>query len=184
MGRALGLERWGEARFHFEGAASAAPDESWAAWARRGAAAAAVRGGEWTRTAASLEACGDAEGARLVEARAAAGRKRPWLGGMLGLVPGLGYAYSGEWANALRSLLLNGLFGWAMAETAADDEWALFGVCAFFELTWYSGSVYGGIDAAHRWNARRDEETARALRQGMEGLSPAMARLPLLDLHF
>ena len=35
--------------------------------------------------------------------------KKPWLGGVLGLVPGLGYVYSGEYANAARSLILNGL---------------------------------------------------------------------------
>ena len=100
------------------------------------------------------------------------------------MVPGMGYAYSGEWANALRSLLLNGLFAWAMAETAEDDEWALFGVCTFFEITWYSGSIYGGIDAAHRWNERRGAETERVLREAAGRPEPVMGMLPVLRVEF
>ena len=72
------------------------------------------------------------------------------FGGVLGLVPGLGYAYSGEYANAVRSLILNSLFIWGMVETADDDQWGLFALVTFGEFTWYSGSIYGGIDAAHR----------------------------------
>ena len=94
-----------------------------------------------------------------------AGRdKSPRLGGLLGIVPGLGYAYSGEYGNALRSLLLNGLFGWAMFATAEDDQWALFAVATFFELTWYTGSIYGGIDAAHRHNRERLDSAVREIR--------------------
>lgn len=90
--------------------------------------------------------------------------RSPTVGGLLGLVPGLGYAYSGEWGNAVRSLVLNGLFGWAVYQTAADEEWGLFAVATFFELTWYSGSVYGGIDAAYRYNRDRRLDAAAEIR--------------------
>lgn len=81
--------------------------------------------------------------------------KNPKLGGLLGLIPGLGYAYSGEYANGLRCLILNSLFIYGMANTAEKDQWGAFSVITFFELTWYSGSIYGGIDAAHRHNRDR-----------------------------
>ena len=100
----------------------------------------------------------------------------------LGLVPGLGYAYSGEWGNMVRSMVLNGLFGWAMYECADRDEWGLFAVATFFELTWYTGSVYGGVDAAHRYNRERLEDAAAALRGTRE---PAVRRgggLPILGV--
>ena len=71
----------------------------------------------------------------------------PWVGGVLGLVPGLGYVYSGEFANGARSLILNGLFIWGMVETAEREQWAAFSVLTFFEFTWYSGSIYGGAEA-------------------------------------
>lgn len=110
-----------------------------------------------------------------------AGRdKSPRLGGLLGLVPGLGYAYAGEWGNAFRSLVLNGLFGWAMYECADRDEWGLFAVTTFFELTWYTGSVYGGIDAAHRHNRERLENAAREIRG--DAPEPALRRAPGVDL--
>jgi hypothetical protein len=69
-------------------------------------------------------------------------------------VPGAGYWYSGEVANGFRSLILNGLFLAAMAYAAEEDHWGAFAGLAFFEITWYSGSIYGGIDAAHRYNRR------------------------------
>jgi len=81
--------------------------------------------------------------------------KSPALGGILGIVPGMGHAYSGEYANAFRCLILNAIFIYGMADTAEDDEWGAFAVITFFELTWYSGSIYGGIDAAHRHNRER-----------------------------
>lgn len=89
--------------------------------------------------------------------------KKPWLGGLLGMVPGLGYAYSGEYANAFRSLILNSLFIFGMVETAKDDEWGAFAVISFFELTWYSGSIYGGLDAAHRYNRNRLDDCIREI---------------------
>ena len=81
--------------------------------------------------------------------------KSPLVGGLLGLFPGAGYWYSGEIANGFRSLILNSLFIYGMAHTAQEDQWGAFGVITFFEITWYSGSVYGGIDAAHRYNQER-----------------------------
>ena len=106
--------------------------------------------------------------------------RSPTVGGLLGLVPGLGYAYSGEWGSALRSIVLNGLFGWAMYECADHDEWGLFAVTTFFELTWYTGSIYGGVDAAHRYNRERLEDAARDIRG--DAPAPALRRAPAVEL--
>ena len=126
----------------------------------------------------------DPERLRIVEDYANGSDKSPTVGGLLGIVPGLGYAYSGEWGNMVRSLFLNGLFGWAMFECADRDEWGLFAVTTFFELTWYTGSIYGGIDAAHRYNRERLDDAAAALRGERE---PAVRRaggtLPLLGVR-
>lgn len=108
--------------------------------------------------------------------------KSPAVGGLLGIVPGMGYAYSGEWGNMVRSMLLNGLFGWAMIATARDDEWALFSAAAFFELTWYTGSIYGGIDAAHRYNRARFSSTVDAIRES-EPVVEIGSKMPLLRLR-
>ena len=89
--------------------------------------------------------------------------KSPAIGGWLGLIPGAGYWYSGEISNGFRSLILNGLFMYGMAQTAQDEQWGAFAVISFFEITWYSGSIYGGIDAAHRYNRNLLENCVNCL---------------------
>lgn len=178
MRRAEGRREWADAAEWGETLAEAlAPDSSERAAAARLAAAdwlMALEPGEARRVAD-----GDAAATSILDGWEALPRKSPRVGGLLGMVPGLGYAYSGEWGNAVRSLLLNGLFGWAMYETAERDQWALFGVSTFFELTWYTGSIYGGVDAAHRRNRERLEGAADELR-GRD--APAVHRVPGIDL--
>jgi hypothetical protein len=83
--------------------------------------------------------------------------KKPFIGGLLGLFPGAGYWYSGETANGFRSLILNGLFMYGMAHTIQEEQWGALAIISFFEITWYSGSIYGGVDSAQRFNKdRRD----------------------------
>ena len=109
--------------------------------------------------------------------------KSPMLGGVLGLIPGLGYMYSGEYANGLRSLILNGLFVGAMVYSGVEDQWGAFAVISFFEITWYSGSIYGGVDAAQRYNRARQERCLDAV-QGPAAFVPDFKRLPIVSLQF
>jgi tetratricopeptide (TPR) repeat protein len=114
---------------------------------------------------------------------ARASRRSPALGGWLGLVPGLGYAYSGEYANATRSAILNALFIWIMVRSAEDESWGAFALAAFFEITWYSGSIYGGVDAAHRYNRNLDQQ-ARARILGDADAQPDELVFPAIRLNF
>ena len=109
--------------------------------------------------------------------------KSPVLGGVLGLIPGLGYIYAGEYANGFRSLILNGLFVGAMVYSGVEDQWGAFAVISFFELTWYSGSIYGGIDAAQRYNRVRQERCLEAV-QGQAAFVPDFKQLPVISLQF
>ena len=181
---AYASRKWDESSFYFSSLVRSTTNAAVRSYATEGAAAALLRAGRGAEI--PLLVGGAADAGRInaaAERHASARRRSPTLGGLLGLVPGLGHAYSGEYANGLRSLLLNSLFIWAMVETASDDDWALFGVSAFFELTWYSGSIYGGIDAAHRHN-RRIEEAAAAEIRSMPPPRPALARVPFVTLEF
>ena len=109
--------------------------------------------------------------------------KRPMLGGVLGIIPGFGYFYSGEYANGFRSLLLNSLFIFGMVHTASEDQWGAFAAITFFEFTWYSGSIYGGLDAAHRFNRRRLERAERGI-LGAARFEPDWKQIPVLSLRF
>ena len=182
---ALAERDWASAAFHFDSLRLKADADDVREFAARGTAVAHLRAKDLAAARRALaDAPEDLDSARAALDRYAARRdKKPWLGGVLGLVPGLGYVYSGEYANAARSLILNGLFLWGMVETAEEDQWGLFAVATFAEFTWYSGSIYGGIDAAHRHNQRRMETVAEEIR-GAKSLRPDHAQVPLFTLKF
>ncbi len=176
---------WTAATFHFDSLRLKADADEMREFAARGSAAARLRGKDVAGARQALEdAPGDLGPAHAAIDRYAGRRdKKPWVGGVLGIVPGLGYVYSGEYANAARSLILNSLFIWGMAETAEDDEWGVFAVLTFAEFTWYSGSIYGGIDSAQRHNQRRLDAAAGDIR-GEKKLRPDLAQVPLFTLKF
>jgi len=176
---------WTAAAFHFDSLQLKMDADDMREFAARGSAAARLREKDISGAKRSLAtAPGDLEAAREALSHYAGGRdKKPWVGGVLGMVPGLGYVYSGEYANALRSLILNGLFMWGMVESAEEDLWGVFGVVTFAEFTWYSGSIYGGIDAAHRHNQRRLDNTVKDIR-GERRLRPDLSQVPLISLQF
>jgi hypothetical protein len=109
--------------------------------------------------------------------------KSPRTGGLMGIIPGLGYVYSGEYGNAVRSLILNALFIYGMVDTAQEDQWGGFGIITFFELTWYTGSIYGGFDAAHRYNQERLLSVAEEI-DGDLNLRPDFAKFPVIRLRY
>jgi len=109
--------------------------------------------------------------------------KKGSVGGFLGLIPGLGYAYSKEYANALRSLIMNSLFLYGQIDCARHEQWGFFAVISFFELTWYSGSIYGGIDAAHRYNNNRLKDLLEVIYNNNE-LILNYQRLPSISFQY
>ncbi len=151
----------------------------------RMAAAELAREGRWSEAAQALQESSKNEQDRL-EVLDRARRmpvKRPWLGGLLGVIPGLGYVYSGEYANGARSFLLNATFITLIVLAARDENWAGVGVAGFFEITWYTGSIYGGVDAAHRWNRQQRERVAAEIRGNADWFWDEPA-LPLIRLQF
>lgn len=178
---------WRGAEFYWAAVERGAKqDQAMQVMAQRQRAALALRQGDVATARERLQAL-PAE--KTVEAQAAldrfaAGRdKRPWVGGVLGLIPGMGYAYAGEYANAFRSFILNALFIYGMVDTAQNDHWGGFAVITFFEITWYTGSVYGGIDASHRYNERRREAAIEAV-TGDGQAAPRWEALPIVSLEF
>lgn len=149
-------------------------------WAGRRLAAAQVQQGDPASARTALDSA-DQTGAAAVEEFAAGRDRRPGVGGWLGLVPGLGYAYAGEYANATRSLILNGLFIWGLVSTAEEEQWGAFAALAFFEITWYSGSIYGGVDASHRYNERRRQRAVESITAGAV-VTPDYEALPAVKL--
>ncbi len=81
--------------------------------------------------------------------------KSPGLAATLSaIVPGTGYAYTGNYQTALASLLVNGLFIWASAESISKKNYAI-GACATFLA---SGFYFGNIKGSYRSAAKRNRE--------------------------
>ncbi len=156
-------------------------DADWRRWAKRSRAVLMLRQGD--PQAARAELAAEVQQQTPIETYMAGSDKSPRLGGALGLVPGLGYAYSGEYANGLRSLILNSIFIFGMVETAEEELWGPFAVITFFEFTWYSGSIYGGLDAAHRFNRSRLQHAVDEVSGGMEYEADYSA-LPAVKIRF
>ncbi|MCX7010612.1 MAG: hypothetical protein NTY53_25770 [Kiritimatiellaeota bacterium] len=183
---ALAARKWDEAAYFADGVLqnpAAARDEK--NLAARRYAAAELRAGDLPAARAGLQHAPDPAPSALtaVDAYTQGRDKKPWLGGVLGLVPGLGYFYAGEWANGFRSVILNGIFIFGMVNTAQHDEWGAFTAISFFEVTWYSGSIYGGIDASHRYNRERLDQTVNSV-NGAAAYAPDALKLPLISLQF
>jgi hypothetical protein len=78
--------------------------------------------------------------------------KSPVLAGMLSIVPGLGHVYLGEYAVAFTALCWNGLFGFATYDAFRRGHYGVGALLAALELLWYSGTIYGAVSGAHRYN--------------------------------
>jgi len=182
---ALTEESWREALFYMDTLLKGRPRPGAELLATRRSATAYLRQKDISSARESLRRRPSGNTQQLGELeKYVSGRDRnPLIGGSLGLLPGFGYAYSGEYANALRSLLLNGLFIYGMVDTAGDEEWGAFAAISFFELTWYTGSIYGGIDAAHRHNRDRLAKTLDAI-NGTSRFSVDLERIPVVSLKF
>lgn len=183
---ALAAGKWEEAAFFADGVLqnpAATPEEK--KLAARRLAAAELRAGDPAAARAGLQRAPEPAPQALgaVNNYAQGRDKQPWLGGVLGIVPGLGYFYAGEWANGLRSLILNGVFIFGMVNTAQHNEWGAFAPISFFEVTWYTGSIYGGVDASYRYNRERLDGAVNDI-NGPSGFMPDPVKLPLVSLHF
>ncbi|HAS82335.1 MAG TPA: hypothetical protein DCS43_06590, partial [Verrucomicrobia bacterium] len=85
-------------------------------------------------------------------------RKSPRLAGALSAVlPGAGQLYTGRSGDALLSFLLNSGLIIAAVVAFNNDEPVAGGLIAAVELTWYSGNIYGAVNAAHKYN--RDQRS-------------------------
>jgi len=181
---ALAMQQPAEATFYFDSVRAAAPDAPAGRYAGLRLARAALLEHPPGIAAAAAAIPDDLDALRaLIASYPDAPRRSPRLGGWLGVVPGLGYAYSGEYANGLRSLILNALFIWGMVETAERDQWGAFAAITFFELTWFTGSIYGGVDAAHRFNRRQFDRRLDAVDEA-GAFAPDIGALPTVRLQF
>lgn len=80
--------------------------------------------------------------------------KNPKLAGTLAVIPGAGYVYTSRYQDAFISFLLNGALIYSAYEAFNHDYYALGGVISFVGFGFYSGSIYGSVSSAHKYNRK------------------------------
>lgn len=92
-------------------------------------------------------------------------KKKPWLAGVLSLMPGAGYFYDSQPASALTSLLVNGLLFYATYTSIKRENYGMAAVMGTFTLTFYTGNILGAIKGAKRYNERRIDACASVIEE-------------------
>jgi tetratricopeptide (TPR) repeat protein len=119
-----------------------------------------VRAGHLDRAAVSLDLVGEstphgskaARYAGILRDRPEVPRKSPRVAAVLGVVPGLGYAYAGHYGTAVASLAVNGLLAWATVDAFADEHRAAGGLYSLLAIGFYVGNIVGSAQSAERYN--------------------------------
>ncbi len=99
----------------------------------------------------------------LLKADAAHGKRRWVAGGLSSVIPGLGYVYTNRYNDALTAFLLNGALILAAWESFDEGHEALGGVFSLIELGFYSGTVYGSINAANTYNRNKTRKLIKSI---------------------
>ncbi len=89
--------------------------------------------------------------------------KKPWLAGLLGVVPGAGYVYCGRYQDALVAFTLNSALILATVESFDKGHNALGSLLGLAAAGFYSGSIYGSVSAAHKYNQSAWQQVVKQL---------------------
>jgi hypothetical protein len=108
-------------------------------------------------------------------------RKSPEVAGTLSaILPGAGYVYVGQPAQAASSFLLNGLFILGAVAAFTHESPVLGGILTFFELGWYQGGIRSAAAAAREANEEDEKRYRRKLQEDYRlslGVFPGPDRL-------
>lgn len=81
------------------------------------------------------------------------------------IIPGSGHLYAGRKRDAATAFLLNSAFIWGAFESFGDENYAVGGILAFFELGWYFGNIYSAKNSIHKYNKRLEDEYIKHLKE-------------------
>ncbi len=91
-------------------------------------------------------------------------RKSRSLAGLLSVIPGLGYVYTGNYQTGIASLIVNGLLIWGTHNSFRKGNKGVGFVLGFFGFGFYSGNIYGSINSAARYNEQKKADFLEGFR--------------------
>lgn len=100
-------------------------------------------------------------------------QKSPVLaGGLSAVIPGAGYLYCGRYYDGLTAFFVNAALIYAAYESFSNGNEALGGIISLVETGFYTGTIYGSVSSAHKYNQRNTIEFIEKLKQNTKiGLS-------------
>ena len=106
-------------------------------------------------------------------------RKSPALAGLMSaVIPGTGHFYTGRFRDGTIALLLNGAFLAAGIEAVSAGNEAAAGLLLFFEAAWYSGAIYGAVNAAQKYNRDLEDRWLQGLERQHSPAGRSLSRVP------
>lgn len=93
-------------------------------------------------------------------------QKSPTTAGILAVLPGAGHLYCERYRDAGIAFVLNAAFIWGMVEAFKHENYVLGGILTFFEIGWYSGSIYSAVSSAHKYNRDKKKDYLDGLERG------------------
>ncbi len=84
--------------------------------------------------------------------------KKPFVAGVLAIIPGAGYLYAGHWQTAISALLVNSLLFYATYSSIEVKNYGVALLSGVFSLTFYVGNIVGSVRSAKRYNQTVIEE--------------------------
>src|SRR4030042_3188548 len=90
--------------------------------------------------------------------------KKPWLGGLLSIMPGAGHIYANRAGDGFFSFLTIATFGLVSYYYYQTDEDLKFGIAICATAIFYAGNVYGGINAVRNYNFYKNSQYLNEIR--------------------
>jgi len=79
-------------------------------------------------------------------------QKNPTLAGILSVIPGAGYYYTGNKQTALSSLIINSLLFYATYNNVSKENYGMAALTGIFNLAFYIGNIQGSVLRAKKVN--------------------------------
>ncbi len=105
--------------------------------------------------------------------------KSPLAAGVFSIIPGGGYLYTGRYQDALISFVFIAAGAGVTYEGFDNDLNIIGSIAALVTAGFYSGSIYGSIGAAHKYNSRAYDNFIYNLKQNRPGPEAPSSRMSL-----
>ena len=84
--------------------------------------------------------------------------KKPWVAGILGIIPGAGYLYSNHPSSAFSSLVFNGLLAFAAYSSFQSGNTGIGVLSSIIGFGFYAGNIKGSVNSVKRYNQINQEK--------------------------